>query len=111
MQAVTISLSMVGFGESIASLIHQESVWISRVIAVGILLLLLGNCICAVTFCARSLVLYHSRHHCRVAGKSRSNVLVVCLMITGCRRELYELLGGDRNKFWYGFLRVSASKV
>jgi len=38
---------MVGFGESIASLVHQESVWISRIIAVGILLLLLGNCICA----------------------------------------------------------------
>jgi len=45
-QAVTISLSMVGFGESIASLIHQDSVWISRIIAVGILLLLLGNYIC-----------------------------------------------------------------
>ena len=37
---------MVGFGESIASLIHQDSVWISRIIAVGILLLLLGNYIC-----------------------------------------------------------------
>jgi len=34
---------MVGFGESIASLVHQDSVWISRVIAVGILVLLLGN--------------------------------------------------------------------
>ena len=42
-QAVTCSLSMIGFGESISSLIHQDSVWISRGIAVGILLLLLGS--------------------------------------------------------------------
>jgi len=34
---------MVGFGESISSLIHQDSVWLSRTIAVIILLLLLGN--------------------------------------------------------------------
>ena len=42
-QAVTCSLSMVGFGESISALIHQDSIWISRAIAVGVLLLLLGN--------------------------------------------------------------------
>jgi len=35
---------MVGFGESISSLIHQDNVWISRAIAVAVLLLLLGNC-------------------------------------------------------------------
>jgi len=34
---------MVGFGESISALIHQDSIWISRAIAVGVLLLLLGN--------------------------------------------------------------------
>jgi len=48
MQAVTCSLSMVGFGESISSLIHQDSVWLSRTIAVIILLLLLGNRTCTV---------------------------------------------------------------
>jgi len=34
---------MVGFGESIAALIHQDNVWVSRGIAAGILVLLLGK--------------------------------------------------------------------
>jgi len=36
-------LCVVGFGESIAALIHHDNVWISRGIAVGVLIVLLGE--------------------------------------------------------------------
>ncbi|XP_074656364.1 solute carrier family 12 member 8-like isoform X2 [Tubulanus polymorphus] len=41
-QAVACSLYVVGFGESIAALINQQNEWVSRGIAIGVLLLLLG---------------------------------------------------------------------
>jgi len=47
---------MVGFGESISALIHQDSIWISRAIAVGVLLLLLGNLASAFIFSIHSLI-------------------------------------------------------
>ena len=34
---------MVGFGESISSLIHQDNPWVSRGIAMGVIVLLLGE--------------------------------------------------------------------
>lgn len=41
-QAVACSLYVVGFGESIASLLNYENVWIARAIAVTVLLILSG---------------------------------------------------------------------
>lgn len=41
-QAVACSLYVVGFGESLSSLLHQDSVWMARGIGAGIILLLLG---------------------------------------------------------------------
>jgi hypothetical protein len=35
----------MGFGESISALMHQNNEWISRGIAVGVVVLLLGECI------------------------------------------------------------------
>ena len=42
-QAVACSLYVVGFGESISSLIHQDNPWVSRGIAMGVIVLLLGK--------------------------------------------------------------------
>ena len=44
-QAVACSLYVVGFGESIAALFHQDNVWIARGIAAAVIFLLLGECI------------------------------------------------------------------
>ncbi|XP_064652024.1 solute carrier family 12 member 8-like isoform X2 [Lineus longissimus] len=41
-QAVACSLYVMGFGESISALMHQNNEWISRGIAVGVVMLLLG---------------------------------------------------------------------
>lgn len=42
LQAVACSLYVVGFGESLTALLHQDSVWMARGIGAGIVLLLLG---------------------------------------------------------------------
>ena len=41
LQAIACSLYVVGFGESISALIHQENPWVSRGIAIAVVLLLL----------------------------------------------------------------------
>ena len=42
-QAVACSLYVMGFGESISALMHQDNEWVARGIAVGVVLLLLGK--------------------------------------------------------------------
>ena len=42
-QAVACSLYTVGFGESIAGLIHQENPWVAKGIALGVTVLLLSE--------------------------------------------------------------------
>lgn len=42
-QAVACSLYTVGFGESIAGLISVENEWVAKGIAIGVILLLLGE--------------------------------------------------------------------
>ena len=38
---------MVGFGESISALFHVDNIWVSRAIAVAVLILLIGKFVVA----------------------------------------------------------------